>query len=381
MKRLMARARFPFFRSKAPTRPSTEYLAESPTEPLAEPSTEPLAEPSTESLAEPPTEPLAEPSTEFLAAPPAEPLTEPPAEPLAGTSAEFPEESSAEPIMQMDGIRNKFGRFRILIIGRANAGKTTILKQICNSMEDPVILDGDGNEVDLAQIQESRDRGMHDIENELVFRSNPNFIFHDSQGFEAGSIGEFKQMKEFVASRAKTAHLKKRVHAIWYCIPMDQYHRAVLAAEEMFFNECDTGSVPVVLVFTKCDALLIQGMAALTPEEQELSHERRVAIGQQNAERMLKGNPTWERVQRMRHPPNAYVELRELHKSNEGCKLLLKRTVGALDEEALQMLLVTTQHTNILLCIEYGFRRVLIPVIKDIHENMEPLTDSAQQML
>ncbi|KAG9312506.1 hypothetical protein JVU11DRAFT_6897 [Chiua virens] len=357
MKRFIARLRFPYFRSKAPTRPSAE------------------------SLAEPPTEPLAEPSTESLAAPPAEPLTEPPAEPFAGLSAESPEESSAEPIIQMDGIREKFGRFRILIIGRANAGKTTILKQICNSTDEPVLYDGDGNEVGLAQIQESRDRGMHDIKNELVFRSNPNFIFHDSQGFEAGSIGEFEQMKEFVSGRAKTAHLKKQIHAIWYCIPMDQYHRAVLAAEEMFFNECNTGSVPVVLVFTKCDALLLQGMAALTPEEQKLPQGRRIVIGQQNAERMLKENPTWERVQKMMYPPNAYVELRELHKSNEGCKLLLKRTVEALHEGALQMLLVTTQHTNILLCIEYALTRVLIPFIEDTHENKEPLTDTAQQIV
>ncbi|KAG9308991.1 hypothetical protein JVU11DRAFT_11295 [Chiua virens] len=222
---------------------------------------------------------------------------------------------------------------------------------------------------------------MHNIKNELVFRSNPNFIFHDSQGFEAGSIGEFEQMKEFVSERAKTTYLKRRIHAIWYCIPMDQYHRAVLAAEEKFFNECDTGSVPVVLVFTKCDALLIQGMAALTPEEEKLPQERKIVIGKQNAERMLKGNPTWERVQKMMYPPNAYVELRELHKSNEGCGLLLKRTVGALNEEALQMLLVTTQHTNMLLCIEYAFRRFLIPVIKAIHKNKEPLRDTAQQIV
>ena len=58
-------------------------------------------------------------------------------------------------------------------------------------------------------------RGMHDIENEMVFRSNPGFVFHDSQGFEAGSIKEFDRMKNFVAERAKTTFLKKRIHAIW----------------------------------------------------------------------------------------------------------------------------------------------------------------------
>ncbi|KAG9307889.1 hypothetical protein JVU11DRAFT_13047 [Chiua virens] len=95
-----------------------------------------------------------------------------------------------------------------------------------------------------------------------------------------------------------------------YCIPMDQYHRAVLAAEEKFFGDCDTGNVPVVLVFTKCDALLLQGIAVLTPEENMLPQEKRVAKGQHNANMLLKENPAWERVQRMRYPPKMCVELK-----------------------------------------------------------------------
>ena len=58
-------------------------------------------------------------------------------------------------------------------------------------------------------------RGMHNIEHELVFRSNDKFVFHDSQGFEAGRVDEFLKMKEFIADRAKTTFLKKRIHAIW----------------------------------------------------------------------------------------------------------------------------------------------------------------------
>ena len=44
-------------------------------------------------------------------------------------------------------LKEKFGRFRILIVGRANAGKTTILRAICNTTENPEIYDGDGNKV------------------------------------------------------------------------------------------------------------------------------------------------------------------------------------------------------------------------------------------
>lgn len=51
----------------------------------------------------------------------------------------------AENIQGLTNIREKFGRFRVLIVGRANAGKTTILQRICNSTENPEIYDSEGN--------------------------------------------------------------------------------------------------------------------------------------------------------------------------------------------------------------------------------------------
>ena len=38
-------------------------------------------------------------------------------------------------------LRAQFTRFRILVIGRANAGKTTLLQRVCNTTEDPCIYD------------------------------------------------------------------------------------------------------------------------------------------------------------------------------------------------------------------------------------------------
>ena len=35
-------------------------------------------------------------------------------------------------------LRAKYTHFRILVIGRANAGKTTLLKRVCKTNEDPV---------------------------------------------------------------------------------------------------------------------------------------------------------------------------------------------------------------------------------------------------
>ena len=44
-------------------------------------------------------------------------------------------------------IRAKFERFRILIIGRRNSGKTTILQRVCNTTDKPSIFDRDGKKV------------------------------------------------------------------------------------------------------------------------------------------------------------------------------------------------------------------------------------------
>ncbi|KAG0704635.1 hypothetical protein DFH29DRAFT_848851 [Suillus ampliporus] len=104
-------------------------------------------------------------------------------------------------------LRETIGRFRILIMGRANAGKTTILKKVCNTTENPEVYNAKGDKV--------RYRGNHDIRNEMVFKSNPGFGFFDSCGFEAGSEKEFEDMKEFISEHANATKLEDRIHAIW----------------------------------------------------------------------------------------------------------------------------------------------------------------------
>jgi GTP-binding protein EngB required for normal cell division len=48
---------------------------------------------------------------------------------------------------QDSDLRKMIGRFRILIMGRANAGKTTILQKVCNTTDDPEIYDTKGKKV------------------------------------------------------------------------------------------------------------------------------------------------------------------------------------------------------------------------------------------
>ena len=60
-------------------------------------------------------------------------------------------------------------------------------------------------------------RGEHDIDSELIFKSNPEFVFHDSRGFEAGTVDELELVKKFIIERDDKTNLPDQLHAIWYC--------------------------------------------------------------------------------------------------------------------------------------------------------------------
>ncbi|KAF8728335.1 hypothetical protein AX14_006777 [Amanita brunnescens Koide BX004] len=129
--------------------------------------------------------------------------------------------------------------FRILVIGRANAGKTTILEKVCGVAKGtkPIIHDKEGNELTSSAIHlmPSIERGMHDIEHGITY-SGCNFMFHDSQGFESGAREEIEVVWDFIEKRSAADRLKDQLHAIWYCLPMDS-PRPILPAELEFFNK------------------------------------------------------------------------------------------------------------------------------------------------
>ena len=49
----------------------------------------------------------------------------------------------------------------------------------------------------------------------MIFASNPQFIFHDSRGFEAGGEDELGIVKDFIEERAKEGRMRDQLHAIW----------------------------------------------------------------------------------------------------------------------------------------------------------------------
>ena len=58
--------------------------------------------------------------------------------------------TSSKPLLiaaQIEKIKAQFTQFRILVIGRANAGKTTVLRGLCNATGEPVIFSPNGEMV------------------------------------------------------------------------------------------------------------------------------------------------------------------------------------------------------------------------------------------
>ncbi|KAN0092724.1 hypothetical protein V8E55_003508 [Tylopilus felleus] len=241
-------------------------------------------------------------------------------------------------------VREKFRRFRILVIGRANAGKTTLLQRVCRTTESPIVRDQGGNE-----------RGEHDIEHEISFKSNDRFVFHDSRGFEAGSEDELHKVQSFIDERAKEEDLEAGLHSIWYCIPMEDHSRPITVAEETFFSKCGTGKVPVIVVFTKFDALHAVAFGEL--REQGMSIQEAVALAPEHAKEIFKRNGYYRRVQAMKFPPRNVICMGGIHKEEADCSALLNCTAEALDDEMLEILFVSAQQVNLKMCVEYAVRR------------------------
>ncbi|KAF8661613.1 hypothetical protein AX14_007213, partial [Amanita brunnescens Koide BX004] len=127
--------------------------------------------------------------------------------------------------------------FRILVIGRANAGKTTILEKVCGVAQGtkPIIIKSNPEpkpepkpelklkprfklsapikklfnrnpsmpltpspavSSSVTHLTPSLEKGIHDIEDQITYLGC-NFIFHDSQGFEAGAREEMDIVWKF----------------------------------------------------------------------------------------------------------------------------------------------------------------------------------------
>ncbi|KAJ7192759.1 hypothetical protein GGX14DRAFT_506339 [Mycena pura] len=248
--------------------------------------------------------------------------------------------------------RSRCPHFRILVIGRANAGKTTLLKKVCNSIDNPQILSPTGKTLDITIVEGSAERGRHNIERQLVFKSNPRFIFHDSRGFESGSVDETEKVKAFIAKRAGSNTLSGQLHAIWYCLPADT-NRPLLETEKNFFNTDITGNVPVIAIFTKFDGLITKAFSGLIDDG--YTRKEALTIRRWKAQEMLTTNFI-EPLMSTQFAPSDHVRLDDMRKETSSCHELIERTANALTDDTLRLLFVSVQQNHIDLCIRYALQ-------------------------
>jgi len=140
-------------------------------------------------------------------------------------------------------------RLRVLILGPANAGKTTLLERLTESPAGAAIVTRNGRPI--KEVPRGYDqRGIHNVDDEITYASNPNFVFHDSGGFEAGGVQQVETVWKFIQTRI-LARPSLQLHAIWLCIPTDN-DRPFGFLQSGFLSK-STASVPVIGIFTKLD--------------------------------------------------------------------------------------------------------------------------------
>ncbi|KAF8728388.1 hypothetical protein AX14_006725 [Amanita brunnescens Koide BX004] len=242
--------------------------------------------------------------------------------------------------------------FRILIIGRANAGKTTILKKVCGVAKEikPIIYGKDGNQLEhsVNHLIPSLERGLHNIEHQITYPRS-NFIFHDSQGFESGSTEELEIAWKFIEKKSAETELKNQLHAIWYCIPMDS-PRPILPAELEFFNK-GTGRVPLVVIFTKFDGQIATQFVNLTDAKGEDKWEKAREIAESTFQKVY-----LPKVLDAKYPPKAYVRLEDMDLPEKNCAELTQKTADTIDDDSIHQLFVSTQMNNLDLCVKSALR-------------------------
>ncbi|KDQ17546.1 hypothetical protein BOTBODRAFT_105316 [Botryobasidium botryosum FD-172 SS1] len=194
-------------------------------------------------------------------------------------------------------------------MGRANAGKTTILKAVCGTREAPQVYNQRGRRIRAKKsiLSPTSWRGIHNIEYELRFRSNPGFVFHDSRGFEAGATEELERVREFINNRAAERSVDKQLHAIWFCLPTDQDARMLTTAELDFFQRCNTGKVPVIAIFTKFDSL--DSLAYQELRHQGFKHAEAQEGASRRADQHFE-NVHLSRILEQRYPPKGELRVR-----------------------------------------------------------------------
>ncbi|KAF8264734.1 hypothetical protein EI94DRAFT_1805403 [Lactarius quietus] len=239
--------------------------------------------------------------------------------------------------------------FRVLIVGRANAGKTSILQRVCDTTESPNIKRG-GVEITL---NPSVNRGEHEINDELVFSNHVGYVFHDSKGIESGSVEELEILKDFI--RRKSQQLTTNV--LRYCVPMDNRRPGL---DIKFYDKiCPDPKVPVVVVFTKYDQFLFNVEMDVFDDpdkypDGDVSDEAK-KIFEEHYLRPLGDDAR-------------YVRLEKMNAEESRCDILIEKTAAVLNEDVVVLMLLAVQKGNVELSVKRALSRVYHPNLFEVED-------------
>ncbi|KAF8497180.1 hypothetical protein F5888DRAFT_1945748 [Russula emetica] len=236
-------------------------------------------------------------------------------------------------------------RFRVLIIGRRNAGKTTILEKMTGSDEGakPEIRDKEGHLVDdPTLVKAGLERGMSMIDYEITYPSSPRFVFHDSRGIEAGAESDCHEyIQKFINDRAGQRRLGDQLHAIWFCMPMDT-PRVPSNEFELAFLEEVNHNVPVIAVLTKYEALVDRVKGKY--KGRQVTNSDILNYAKMNV---------YDPLKNVTHVPAAIIQT---HHKGKGCELLTKKTFEAINDETLATIFAMAQQNSIKLACQQIFK-------------------------
>jgi len=297
-------------------------------------------------------------------------------------------ESPSEDFTNMEPSSEDFhrlcNRFRVLIIGRRNAGKTTILEKMTGSEigDKPEIRDKEGHLVDdPTLVKAGLERGMSVIDNEITYPSSPRFVFHDSRGIEAGAesdshgteAGEGRDssklrveyIRKFIEDRAQQTRTADQLHAIWFCMPMDTPRVPSDEFELAFLNKVNS-KVPVIAVLTKYEALV-----------DRVKDEYQGQVAKRDILNYAKKN-VFNPLKNVKHAPVAIVQT---HHKGEGCELLTKKTFEAIKDETLTNIFARAQQNSLKLACQLTFKQNLTQSIFSRLQKMTTKIDNVYEDL
>ncbi|KAJ7362942.1 hypothetical protein DFH08DRAFT_683254 [Mycena albidolilacea] len=169
------------------------------------------------------------------------------------------------------------------------------------------------------------------------------YVFHDSRGFECGTTSELQIIQDFVRDRSQRKRLQQRLHAIWYCIPMDDQRPSLDIAP----LDSHAHQVPIIAVFTKFEAFRHNIQLDLKDD-----HQRQQVNPQDECERIFES----EYLGRLGKGPK-FVRLEGMDKLDTRCDDLIKTTLEVLDPATVALMLLAVQVQNLELNVLYVVRR------------------------